>query len=532
MDAKQVYEQQEALRQAENVLNELAIEESYAQRNGAPVASGDYLRSPQGRAVEALRAEVKLAQDEVGGVVYLVHEEHIDRVEHKVGLLAKRAAKVGGEFEYKRAMEDAVEAAFGQVSIWHYVTLKAPKIKLAGWSLLAKLTVEEAGVMIGTLPGIEVSLAEYATVERATACDYCGKARKRTATFVVEHETGERKVVGSNCLRDFLGTDPHASLRFFQMLGDLEVELRSGGSGTKSFWATAHYLAHAACMIRLSGWAPKSSSEYPTATQAANNMRAQASKSHDKRGKPLWDDQSDADHARAREALKWADEVLGAKVNQTGDASDFDRNLYIAAKNTYVTDRTEGTLAYLPVAHAKAQEREIEYRLRNEKNAAAGATSTHVGQAKDRITVTGTVASVYENEGDWGTTFITKIEGDDGNIYKWFGSYDLGRGNKITGKFTVKKHDEYQGVKETVITRPSGIEVLEADGEPVPFAVNDEVVVTESGRAGKVTQVNLKFKTVVVEYSGDEAPALVRWEDATAKPVLADEGLQVPASHR
>jgi hypothetical protein len=126
--------------------------------------------------------------------------------------------------------------------------------------------------------------------------------------------------------------------------------------------------------------------------------------------------------------------------------------------------------------------------------------------------VTGAVMSVFERAGDYGTTFITVIEGDDGNQYKWFGSYDLGRGNKIIGKFTVKKHDEFKGVKETVITRPHGIRVIETgDGVTVEFAEGDTVRDPATGTDYKVLGVNLAAQTLLAQKDDDTAPETFNW---------------------
>lgn len=514
MNARDVYEKQEALREAEWALDrlgeELARADADAARHGTPVGSMDWMNAPSYRealaAIGVKRAEVRTAQERVGGVVYLVHEEHIARVEKKVASLVKRATRTGHTVEYRRAMEETEPAKFGQVTVWHYLTLKGEEIKLADWVLLGKLSIEEAGVMIGAVPGCEAVLGMYANLETASNCEYCGKARRRTATYLVEHSgSGEIRQVGSNCLRDFLGIDPHASIRYFELLGDMELELRSGGSGVKTEWATEWYLGHVCTMIRTCGWAPKSA-EYPTATEAWNNMLNQSTKAKDKvSGLPLWIDPSDADLARAKAALAWADEHLGAKVNVTGDATDFDRNLYVAAKNPLVTPRTEGTLAYLPVAHAKFEEREIEYRKRRE----ATANSKHVGTVGDRLELTLTVANIWERESEHGVTFITKMLDGDGNSIKWFGSYGLTQGETYIGKWTVKAHGEFKGTAETTIFRPAGLrpasepapaprKQIRNYGDSAPVVVNGEQV-------GEVVKCVGGFEAVVNGERSDRA---------------------------
>lgn len=584
MSEQQVWERQEVLRQAEQALNELAIEESYAQSNGALVSSGDYMRSPEGRAVEALRAEVKAAQDTVGGVVYRVPAENLGALREDLDKLVKRANKLGlGEISYRvsddilRTEHKPVDPLIAMAELgyiprypkaYRFLVLNAGVVKLAGWMLLATLTVEPGGVMISRVPAFarawalhregatseaphrdaqddtavaaaqntldKINLTEYRDEKRATLCDHCGLSRRRTKTYLVEHvETGKIKQVGSNCLRDFLGVDPHALVKYATFLADIDAaasdEERYTGSGRQAVY-TVEYLTHVCTILRTEGWVSRSEAGHSPATadRAWGNFYDYGKK--DANGRPCFTEITEEDATRAAAAIEWAKEHLGAKVHQTQDASDFDHNLYVAANGETMPKKGDGVVAYLPVAHARFEEREIERKLRAEKVQEAGAASTHVGQVKDRLTITGTVASVYEKDGDWGTTFITKIEGDDGNIYKWFGSYDLGRGNKITGKFTVKKHDEYNGVKETVVTRPSGIEVTEVDGEPVPFRTGDEVR-SRVGRAGKVVEVYPQTKSMLVTFEDNAGEQeLLTFDQATA--VTEDEGLQVPASYR
>lgn len=567
MTDQQVYEMQNALRDAEMLLDDEAREYAEMARAGALVGTQDYWDGPLGRKVRALREQVAAAQAEIGGVVYKVPVENLGALRADLDKLVKRAAKLGvGEVSYRvgeriEAPVSKLDPMIAQAEMGYIpryakahrlVVLNAGVVKLAGWMLLATLTVEPGGVMISRVPGFarawalhretgsdapatdfdevataaqealdSVILTAYRDEKRATTCDHCGLSRRRTKTYLVEHaETREIKQVGSNCLRDFLGVDPHTLVKYATFLSEIEDMMndedgeRYAGSGRREV-ATEEYLTHVCTMIRTEGWASRSEvgRARPTADRAWQNFYDYGKVEN---GRPCFTEIEEEDHARAVAAIEWAKAHLGAKVHQSQDATDFEHNMYVAANGDTVPKKGDGVLAYLPVAHARFEEREIERKLRTEKAQEVGATSTHVGQIKDRITVTGTVASVFEHGGDWGTTYITKIEGDDGNIYKWFGSYDLGRGNKVTGKFTVKKHDEYQGVKETVITRPSAVEVLATeDGTEVPFSVGDTVRVTESGREGKVTQVIPNFKTAVVEFGPDEAPLLVKWEDVT-----------------
>ncbi len=101
------------------------------------------------------------------------------------------------------------------------------------------------------------------------------------------------------------------------------------------------------------------------------------------------------------------------------------------------------------------------------KMSAADANSKWVGDIKDRLEFEGVILGVLEIVGYYGTTDVIRIRDLDDNVYTWFASgvHDVARGDRVAIKGTVKKHDEFRGVKQTVITRCklTKFEVMTAD---------------------------------------------------------------------
>jgi hypothetical protein len=511
--ARETWKLQEELRKAEERLTALAREEAQAIKGGAWISSGDYLRSPEGRAVEAFRARVSAAQASVGGVVYRIPGPNVSVLTEKLEKLAKRASKLGvGDVTFRVDAEverierkrdpllDAVELGYvpSYAKTYRYVVLNAGVVKLAGWVFLATLTVESGGVMISKVPAFarawqlhregvtaeaphsdrsddeataaaqraldSYDLGAYRDVEAAVRCDHCGTVRRRTKTYLVESvETGEVKVVGSNCLRDFLGTDPNSVAKYATYLSEIvdavgdEEGWGGGGGGGGGFRETyaEEYLTHVCAMIRTTGWVPRSgySEHPPTANAAWSNI---VNYGKHERGYPLFEEVVEADHARAVAAIEWGRTTLAETAR-----SDFDHNLVVAARGEFVPKKGDGVLAYLPVAHARYEEREIERAERAKDEAREAAASEHVGSVGDRLRFTARVMSVFEHNGAYGTTFITKMVDEAGNVFKWFGSYDLSRGALVEATWTVKGHEEWKGTKETVVNRPAKVRVVE-----------------------------------------------------------------------
>jgi hypothetical protein len=106
-------------------------------------------------------------------------------------------------------------------------------------------------------------------------CDHCQTNRQRKDTFVVRHEGGEEKLIGRQCLKDFLGhASAEALARFYEayadMTGDLDdyvEDLPNNQIRYEMPFDTTYYLAIVSKVIRERGWLPRSkASDFNLAT--------------------------------------------------------------------------------------------------------------------------------------------------------------------------------------------------------------------------------------------------------------------------
>ena len=81
--------------------------------------------------------------------------------------------------------------------------------------------------------------------------------------------------------------------------------------------------------------------------------------------------------------------------------------------------------------------------------------SNFIGNVKDKIELEVEIESVRILDGYYGHTYLYKLVDAEGNQLTWFASSPALKGleGKIKLRFTVKAHNEYQGIKQTVITR-------------------------------------------------------------------------------
>lgn len=150
----------------------------------------------------------------------------LDNLRKLVKKLDKKSAKYGGKPvkmtvgepylhtyrvpETRDKIEIAFAAVYGTVLTRDYkvmvrdVTIEYQEIKIkGGWKVLAsieRMADSDWNIINGKVDGIE----DYKQWDM-TWCDHCGTHRNRKKVIVLENKKGERKVVGRQCVKDYLG---------------------------------------------------------------------------------------------------------------------------------------------------------------------------------------------------------------------------------------------------------------------------------------------------------------------------------------
>jgi hypothetical protein len=367
----------------------------------------------------------------------------------KIAKINDRAAKRGftgrlvveGQREVKVSADRLTGFEVREVVYNTRVTGEAPSY--GGYTFLARIDRVGESFVISTAPGVEH--VERSLVH-AGECDHCGFNRQRNNTYLVRNDsTGETVNVGSTCIKDFLGWD--ASVVFFS---DSDIEVEQGGSYVERQFSVDTVLAYAFSAIRAHGWVARSSYEgRPTADLVSLALFG---------GRMSERDLADvrALHAHVEEATAAVEAIKGYILSDAfNGSSTYVDNLKVLVAQEAVTARQFGLLASAPQAYLRSMEKAAE-----KKAAEAQTPSEWVGAVKGKVEVTGTIEAVRYIDGNYGTTLLYTILGEDGNLYKWFSSnWALGEetGVKVHITGTVKAHDEYNGTKSTVLTRCKAI---------------------------------------------------------------------------
>lgn len=404
-------------------------------------------------------------------------EEYLRRV--KAPIIVKPYVDAEG-----RVTRYAGQPAFYAVLEWAEIKIAGEAPKLAGWSLLARVEGFPGGNLLHCVPGAEIP-AEFRT-RNAQDCDHCHAARIRKDTFILRHEDGTYKMVGRNCIKDFLGhNNPNDILWLFTQYmealpGEGGGEPWDGedgfGSGVATIFDSVELVAVTAAKVETSGFVSRKASE-----ESNNPPTAEAVRAHFQEKPRKLDDGTFYDPRIPFEPrhLELAAKMI-TWVKGTTDSSEYMTNMRLIFNHPDSRIKVKHIGYACSVVSAYNKEMEItDVRQRHGADWAAKiAKSEYVGAVGAKIEAEVMLVSVKPFEGSYGTTLLMTFEDRNTNVLTWWASgggigvsyfYNtevngawvalIGSWFKIKG--TVKKAEEYKGLKQTTLTRVKFISKLE-----------------------------------------------------------------------
>lgn len=389
--------------------------------------------------------------------IYRVPESNLFRLNERIAKFNKRAHKLNltpiilttVKTEDVEIMEQGEPS--GRFRRYHHITFDGQTPKLAGWTLQAVLEriPEIEGNMVRCLPNVSLPVS-YRTQD--PICEHCKLSRRRTETFVLLNEDGRLIQVGRNCLADFLGgANPEDLLTLAEYLLSIDACLEdseddSNGTREKEYVSLLHVLEVTSMIIRVDGWVSRKTAQEqdknPTSAAVQGYLFA---RNRDKDFPPHIYAIQESDTTCAESAIEWA-----RTLNTRLELDDYLYNLSVLGKTEKVDTKSFG----LACSIVSAYQREMNKNEARKQDALQGARSEYFGTIGQREVFTLTVKAIINSASDFGPLFIHKLEDAAGNRATWFassGPLDIGKTYQIKG--TVKKHEEYKGIKQTILTR-------------------------------------------------------------------------------
>jgi len=376
---------------------------------------------------------------------YEIPEPNFATLRAQIAKISRRAKKFGmGEITLN-------VTAMTPVSGSNYNLLTVELIGMApivsGWSFVASITHEhDAGNILRYTPPFTADSVDvkYRTVH--ASCDHCKLNRMRKDTYVLRHkESGEEKQVGRTCLNEFFdGANPHKIAEYSEMLGNIgvlmeaakkiPVKTESGPSNhIPFFYPLSRILTLAAAVIRVNGG-------FVSGSMAYNNTSLTSTAAFVK--DIMWSPNmyttkfidGPVDKQMAEEAIEW-----GANLD-ADKGEDYKWNVRVLCTSEVVTSDQIGLAVSIMGVYLRNKEEKV------------ATVSNYVGTKGERVTFTGKLTMTRQTN----FSVLNQFVDEAGNILKWFNKgkpLDVELNTTAVFSGTILNHEEYRGVKSTVLSR-------------------------------------------------------------------------------
>lgn len=356
--------------------------------------------------------------------------------------LEKKAKKLGTTVSYERVdapfHETRSDVDFdGQIRkrtvlVQEVVVFGEPPM-INGWSFIAKIDINGTQPLIHTVPGYSV---EERFLCGSPDCEHCKRNRARKDLFILRHyDDGRQMQVGRSCLKDFLGCNtPEGLAKRFTFFANIREcvagfdDFRKEGPCN----CVEDVLATAASSVRRKGWR-KSSDNKSTASDVRVTL-----------DQPMWARVvSGEDFEKGKAVLKWIREELAYK----NDGSDYIRNLIAATADDIIYNNRGFGIVVSAISAYDRHIASLQPKIESEWIGTPGERLRGVDVQLTRVTEIG-------GDSRFGQRYALTFKHEKG-IITWFttAGYDLEQGQLYTVDFTVKAHNQFRDIKQTIASR-------------------------------------------------------------------------------
>lgn len=365
-----------------------------------------------------------------------------NRVEKKLQSVIRQVNKYGYSAEYKVVSREVKEVPVYReegtirtkcgttlVEVVNY-EFTMPDFKVGNYTPVAVIehdVVENSNVanFVHIIGNFEAP-AEWWTIKGH--CDDCNDSylRKKTV-MLLNNEDGTYRQIGTSCLKKYLGITCFNVIHNYMSVEELIEEEMAVNIDylpyQKQYVETKRLLACVYSMYDVMGGFVRNHT-IEKAWDAAINSDTKISESCIE---------------RAENTIKYFDSLDVEELNS------FARDVKAAVLTKYIG--CSGYIAYAPELQNKLM-------IKAEQKTEA-MKSEYVGNVKDKIVVDVTVIGCTGFESQYGYMFVNTFKTvDSDNIFVWItGTKSYEVGTKLTIMGTIKNHQEYRGVKQTVLTR-------------------------------------------------------------------------------
>ena len=363
----------------------------------------------------------------------IVDDSRVEQLQKELNKLEKKLNKIGGSIKVVDIKNiDNVYTDKKEYTINTSIELLIPDYDLIA---VNKLNVDGTYLYMTIDNRIEVP----ETVKNTYICNHCNTKRKRKMYYIFYNKKINNFVsVGSTCCKEYVGVDIEKILKkydsIYQSIGvsfDNEINLISTDIN--------YIVSKIICYDKLYNTQYKNYRKYKENLLEFVNELVINSKYqneyyyYDKHEKEL-----------EKEANKTIEYIL--KMNNK-ENNEYLHNLQQIFNNRFMDAKFIKYILYC----TKLVQLD---KVKKEANKENKKPSNYVGEIKDRLDLNLTLFNIIELEGYYGLSYLYLFKDNEGNIFKWItASKKLENNTAYKIKATIKNHEEYKGIKQTVLTR-------------------------------------------------------------------------------
>ena len=424
---------------------------------------------------------------------YMIPEENVENLEKKFNAAARKIRKINPELEPTMTKCDNTIVLVRKIELRpcdcrtestvkkdpyeaRRVELKIPdEVVFAENNWAFGGSVEPSGVDGKNFVNVNLSGKDLGFIVptryfslNPCSCDYCKTDRKRNKTYlVVNRETGEWKQLGKECLKLFVaGIDIDAIATFESFVKEAEDAANPGDeffyNRRARFVEVQRALELAQAATKMFGFvATRDNVGDRNVFSTKNIVQAKLLKEMGCQSDLLNIDNADREKinlavakltaysAYAEESISNDIITLRETITELPDEPYYN-NLKTVLANEYVPLDKLGLLVSAP----KAISRYYELKKMQEEKEKLAKSSNYIGEVGEKISVnfvSGREVACCETQ--FGLLHIYEFKDASGNVIVWKSSSgkEIPESGKISG--TVKAHEEYNGIKQTIILR-------------------------------------------------------------------------------
>lgn len=376
-------------------------------------------------------------------MMYEIFEGNMERLEKKLNTIRNKCQVYGCEFNF-----EVVGESFHKVDddTLRFVQVEASGIaRVNGWEFVA--TIEHNNPM----NVIRAFRTEYEIPERyytsAPICEHCNSKRNRKDTYLIRNtETGEFKQVGKSCLKDFTnGLSAEAVVQYISWFDELIKGETPSGSSFPVYYKVETVVQLAVEAVNLYGY-QKAVSPYEEGYYRQSTKEVVIDMLSGGRYAKVHEDKEfntnrEGNVEKAAEVLRF----VASMETEFGYVS----NLKTLCSGEYCQSRDLGIV----VSAVACYNREMARKEKQEIEKKKAAKSSWVGTVGERVTLTSAEAKLLTSwDTMYGVTFMYQFTDEAGNIYIWKTGNTIEE-TRVSLKGTVKAHGEFNGIKQTELTR-------------------------------------------------------------------------------